>query len=128
MKISKKTRLRNKADALWRDACWLKWGHRCAICGGKAEQMHHFILRRKSLALRYDIANGVPVCKSCHYKIHFSGDPIFLKEYVEKLIVKRGAFWYNYIINMLGHHETNTIQFLNDTIKRLRNFIKKYTE
>jgi hypothetical protein len=40
--------------------------------------------------LRYSIANGVPLCRSCHYKHHL-GDPRILTAIIDA----RGREWYD---------------------------------
>ena len=50
-------------------------GKRCAICKGQATEIHH-IIGRANKFLRYDPNNLLPVCHSCHCKIHDKGlDP-----------------------------------------------------
>ena len=46
--------------------------HRCHICGGNAEAIHH-IIGRANKVLRYDFINLLPVCTACHRKIHDEG-------------------------------------------------------
>lgn len=42
----------------------------CLMCGGQVEVAHHFVHKSKSLALRYDIKNLIPLCGKCHCKLH----------------------------------------------------------
>jgi len=43
---------------------------RCLVCGGEYCCLHHFVYKSQSTALRYDWENAIPLCVSCHYKIH----------------------------------------------------------
>jgi 5-methylcytosine-specific restriction endonuclease McrA len=46
---------------------------RCHICGAYSATEIHHIISRKDKMLRYDISNLLPVCHSCHMKIHDKG-------------------------------------------------------
>ena len=82
MKPSIKT-LKNKADKLFQELGRALYTN-CCLCGGEYTCLHHFIHRSQSLALRWDIKNGVPVCHKCHCRIHAKNDPedIWHIEYV----------------------------------------------
>jgi len=54
---------------LWRKACLALYGDRCFVCGGEVSGVHHIVRRRRRL-LRWDVLNGMPLCKSCHEKAH----------------------------------------------------------
>ena len=42
----------------------------CLLCGGETQVAHHFVHKSKSLALRYNLNNLIPLCSSCHFKLH----------------------------------------------------------
>ena len=90
-------RLHKELAALWLLKSLEKWGNQCIICGETAIQMHHYEPRSMSLFLRYNVENAVPLCKSCHYKIHFSHRPNEIKELCNIICKKRGKKWYKYI-------------------------------
>jgi predicted restriction endonuclease len=58
---------------LWRQAVLKRWGNKCAFCGNtnvNKIECHHIIYRRHKV-LKYDISNGIPLCKySCHLEAH----------------------------------------------------------
>ena len=52
---------------LWRARVQERWGHRCAFCGDqKAPLEAHHIVPRKHRLLRFDVRNGLLLCKKCH--------------------------------------------------------------
>lgn len=61
----------------------LHLGQRCHICGyHNAEAVHHIIGRANQL-LRYDVVNLLPVCNSCHRKIHDNG--LDVSDYIDSI-------------------------------------------
>lgn len=53
---------------LWRRAVFHRWGFACAICGARyGLEVHHIVKRRVKL-LRWNLQNGLPVCRECHGK------------------------------------------------------------
>lgn len=61
----------------WRLAVFARDGHQCQECGakcGNGKGVHLHAHHIKSFAhhpeLRFDISNGVTLCKECHYKAH----------------------------------------------------------
>lgn len=61
-----------------KDAKWKIWSENvmkknnglCIMCGNKANQSHHIKDFFKYPKLRYEIENGIPLCRACHLKIH----------------------------------------------------------
>lgn len=96
MKTNIKT-LKNKADKLFQE-----WGRAtytgCCLCPGEYSCLHHFIHRSQSLALRWDVCNGVPVCLKCHCRIHSKNDPIDIFKITDYMT---GLFpqWIDYLRN-----------------------------
>jgi 5-methylcytosine-specific restriction endonuclease McrA len=79
--------LRRKADQLWQQINALT--KRCLICGQPNQVGHHFIPKSCSSYLRYSLKNMIPLCSSCHFRLHFSGDPI----YERTIEQKKGKEW-----------------------------------
>ena len=42
----------------------------CRVCGCTASQKHHVVFRSENKALEHSKVNIIPLCESCHYKIH----------------------------------------------------------
>ncbi len=116
----KKKRLRSKADKLWMFACLKKWGNQCELCGKPAEQVHHFYPKGTYGHLRYDLDNGVPLCKGCHFKLHHK-DASLEAEIRER----RGKRWYKRLQKKAQERPSSyyTISWLQDNIKRLQSYL-----
>ena len=62
--------LKRQCDALWSRAV-LKRDPSCRLCGGKpSRDPHHIFAKSRHAALRYDLRNGVGLCKGCHMQTH----------------------------------------------------------
>ena len=85
-------RARAKADRLFQIAC-LKLNPNSMVSGLKAEVTHHFVPKSLSMALRYDIANGITLTNGEHFQHHSQGDP----DIYEKMTANKGAEWFDYI-------------------------------
>jgi len=70
----------SKEYADWREAVFLRDGHTCKNCSAKSQKgvtvylhAHHIKGFAKYPDKRFDINNGVTLCKKCHYKEHTNG-------------------------------------------------------
>lgn len=57
----------------WRNAVLTRDGHTCQNCGATGDvrlHAHHIQPWAHAPELRFDVANGVTVCESCHANIH----------------------------------------------------------
>ena len=86
--MSKYRALEQKADKLLQQH-YVPLNPKCIVCGGMTSEMHHYIPKSQSNALRYDPKNLVPLCKRCHCRHHLSGDPSIVAE----IIRKNGLEW-----------------------------------
>ena len=58
----------------------------CLFCGKKANTCHHFIHQSRSNFLRCDFRrNLIPICTSCHYKLHNGYEAVMALELERKL-------------------------------------------
>ena len=111
----KRKKLRAKADKLYQEIGKMLYKE-CLICGGSYSCLHHYHPKSTASALRYILKNGIPICQSCHCRIHSSDSPTLnneiLKikgmEWAEDLeTIKRNTFvktsleYYENIINNL---------------------------
>jgi len=126
----KKKQLARKAERLWKKVALLKWGDRCLVCGKPASTFHHFIPRSRSLVLKYDVENAIPICTKCHYKIHFSSNPVEVAEIVDLIKKKRGEEWVDYIDEKrkILSHGLNNIKWYEEQIKKLKRQLSKYSK
>ena len=67
----------------------------CEACGGENQVGHHWIEKSRSNFLRYRLENIVPLCNSCHVKIHnkFGNNVVGALKVAEIIIKKRGMEW-----------------------------------
>ena len=55
----------------WRSAVFKRDGYKCQDCGVSADiQAHHVKTWKNSKELRYDVDNGITLCRKCHLKAH----------------------------------------------------------
>uniref|UniRef100_A0A7V3JAD4 HNH endonuclease n=1 Tax=candidate division CPR3 bacterium TaxID=2268181 RepID=A0A7V3JAD4_UNCC3 len=115
-KLTKKEKLRREADKLWQLILMRRYKGRCFVCGKKAIEVHHFVPKQQCLALRYDLENGIPTCRSCHFQIHFKSDPLI------PLIIafKKGKNWVKYLQEKKKEKVQMTTEWLEEQIKKLR--------
>jgi 5-methylcytosine-specific restriction endonuclease McrA len=84
------TRLRNRCDALWREAIFAIHGAKCLVCLERpATQAHHIFNKSANNAFRYDIRNGLPVCTKCHLRERYNSTPAVIRAYESY----RDKFW-----------------------------------
>jgi 5-methylcytosine-specific restriction endonuclease McrA len=69
MKLLKIKTARNKADKLLTPLIQKMYPN-CLLCGSRTEVAHHHVHKSKSTALRYYLPNLIPLCHSCHLKLH----------------------------------------------------------
>lgn len=54
----------------WRTAVYQRDGYKCVLCGLKKKlEAHHVKRWADNVALRFQISNGVTLCKCCHKKV-----------------------------------------------------------
>ncbi len=116
--MTKKQRLRKKADKLWHLAGQVKWGKFC-YCGRVAQpQNHHYFPKGFYSNLRYALDNAVPICFHHHFSRHHKGDPA-----VNQGIIKlRGKRWLNRLKKKAYTRlkmSFQTIGYYLDVIKKL---------
>ena len=55
----------------WRKCVYERDGYRCQVCGTNKElQAHHKKAWKISKELRYDVDNGITLCRKCHLEAH----------------------------------------------------------
>lgn len=117
MAKTKKQKLRSQADRLWFNAIFKKYGTQCEICPTKASQAHHFYPKGLYGHLRYDLDNGIQICKGHHFAHHHKADTsVHLK-----IIDKRGQVWLNNLRSKA--HKRSKTSYL--TLLYYRNIIKE---
>ena len=109
-------RLRRKADLLFYQAVFKKYGTKCLLCGKPANTVHHFKPKSQYNHLRYCLSNGIPICFDCHFAIEFKDHSLDVE-----IMRKRGMFWYNKIQEKAKNRPTSFVnrKWYEENIKRL---------
>ena len=68
-KISTLGQLKRKAVSM-ASAINLKNNPKCVLCNQPSRVSHHFIRQSRSNFLRCDMRNLIPLCNSCHLRLH----------------------------------------------------------
>ena len=108
-------KLKDKADRALQDY-FRRHKSECEMCGGQYQVAHHFIHKKLSNYLRYDIANLIFVCNPCHSKFHSFPEPT----YPAKVYKMRGDEWLDYI-------ETHRRLMKKFTREELEEIIRKFS-
>ena len=114
--MNSKTKLRKKADKLWTQKV-LNLPY-CEVCGStKVLQAHHFYYKSSYPHLRYNLKNGVVLCRACHFKLHHR-DP---KAVEEEIIRAKGKRWYNALkkLSKIKPVSFQTMDYYRAIIKKL---------
>ena len=61
----KKT-IKKQCDELWSEKIKERADNKCEKCGNRRYVQAHHIIPRTNYALRYDLENGVALCRACH--------------------------------------------------------------
>lgn len=55
----------------WKNAVYKRCGKECCLCGAKKDlEVHHIIPFSEDPEKRFDVDNGMILCKYCHRKVH----------------------------------------------------------
>lgn len=115
-KLTNKQQLRKQADILWSKAIKKKHKGKCFVCREKGVDPHHFVPRSLSLSLRYDLENGIFLCRGCHFDIHFKSDPMI------GLVIafKKGRAWVEYLRIKKKERIKYTTLWLKEQLEKLK--------
>ena len=114
-----KKELQKELDKRWKVAVIKRWGLEC-FCSERASSPHHYIPKSRSTLLRYDVLNGVPLCRKHHYLIHFSHNPEEIRAISQEIRDRRGIAWQNFIDSMKGRIQKPTVGWLKEQLERLQ--------
>ena len=121
---TKAQKLKSKADQLWSKIILnsAKNG-KCEVCNNTAVDPHHFFSKGSVSSLRHNLSNGIPLCRSCHMKIHFRSDPTI----VLKIVEGRGGQWYDALLKEKRkiRHSFFGVKYYEEKIKELEEILNK---
>lgn len=94
----------------------------CEACGGANQVGHHWIEKSRSSFLRYDLRNIIPLCNSCHSKIHniFGNSIVGGLNIAETIINKRGREWKELMDKLQPTYVKTDTFFYQSNIDRLK--------
>jgi len=84
--------------------------------------LHHIVRKSKSLNLRYDFDNGMPVSLKEHCLIHSAQDCEIECQY----ILAKGEEWFNNLMLKRRVIITDRLTFMNNTYERLKKILETY--
>ena len=120
---SVKQRLGYQANQLWILACIKAHGQVCEICGKPGQQVHHFYPKGNYGHLRYNIDNGIILCKGCHFQLHHTNNTLNLD-----IVKKRGQEWIDALEKKAKDRPKGsycTVKWYNNEIERLKEAINQ---
>ena len=96
-----------------------------AGCGNYTQVGHHWIEKSRSARLRYEIENIIPLCNSCHSKIHnrFGNNIVGGVDIAEVIIKKRGRDWFNRMNKLQGEMIKTNKAYYEEQLEKLENIL-----
>lgn len=121
-KLPKVKTVRTKADNLLTPIIKVMYPF-CLLDGHPTEVAHHHVHKSKSTRLRYEIDNLVPLCNSCHFKLH--KDESY---WGSRVVQERGMDWFkkldrtkNEIVKADVHYYIGHYERLKKLLEELNN-------
>ena len=121
-------KLYKKLDTLW--SLLVRKDCVCELCGyegkykGKMKKFDaHHIKKRGNLSTRWDLNNGVCLCKGCHrFKVHM--DTFTVAILIDKLKKKLGKKWYEDLVNKTNKIVKYSTSDLEELVEKLEKKLK----
>ena len=82
----------SRLDKLWSTKVKELAGHKCELCGSTEKLEAHHVHRCKHYGVRWDLINGVSLCRECHCDNDYSAHKNLLW-FFREMLEKRGCFW-----------------------------------
>lgn len=115
---------------LWSKCVKLIAKYRCERCNKKGTDKtldsHHIYTKGSCSNLKYNLNNGVCLCKGYHrFKVHITNDP----ELIPLLIKKRGEDWFEELKRIKNsptiHRSINDLRIINKALKAKLEHLKQ---
>lgn len=118
------SKLQKTADKLLQEVIRFLY-KKCEACGAQNQVGHHWIEKSRSSFLRYDLRNIIPLCTSCHAKIHnvFGNSIMGGMNIVEKIIKIRGKKWKEEMDKLQPEYIKVNNAFYEDNIEKLNSIL-----
>ena len=100
---------------------------KCEACGSENQVGHHWIEKSRSSFLRYDLRNIIPLCNSCHSKIHniFGNSVVGGLNIAEKIISIRGKKWKIEMERLQTEYVKTDVFYYEKNIEKLNKILTK---
>lgn len=118
-KSSDKKKIIKDLEKMWHIAVFMREGNRCIVCGKPATDAHHIIRRSQSLALKYDLKNGVPLCRACHFGLHKRDDIRIYKAILEYIGDERFLYLMHHKRDIFKNSKSHLKEVANQLLKKL---------
>ena len=95
---------------------------KCLICGQSPITFHHFYAKGSYGHMIYEVFNGVPLCQSHHYSLHFTNRRTQIEEEIKR---KRGKAWSDKLYKMSKNRQSSfkTLDWLQKQNKKLKSYL-----
>ena len=114
--------LEKEIENLWKALCLIRDDFKCQYCGSTFDLQVHHIISRVKKSVKYDLENGITLCKRCHTKISVNPNSRieFLIWYIKKFGIEK--------LEDLEKKGREVKQFTMSELENIKNdFIKQYT-
>ena len=113
--IARVKKARKDADKIWGQII-LTLHPRCEYtsCKNKSTDPHHFCPKSISNTLRYDITQGIGLCRGHHFS-HHNGNPFIHQDIIEQ----RGEEWFKYLKQKQQESTKTNLTWYENHIERL---------
>ena len=115
MKKTKKQKLKEKCVKVATELKLKKYPF-CVFCGRRASTCHHFMHQSRSNYLRTKLYNLIPICSSCHYKLHNGYESLMTGELIKKL----GWRWFKRVKKESNIKIKDTVGYWEAELERLK--------
>jgi len=106
--------LRNKTDKLL--STWICGKHKkCLLCPAPSQVAHHHVHKSQSSRLRYEEDNLIPLCHSCHCKLHHNES-----YWASKIVEIKGVEWFKKLDKMKREYVKVDRYFYEENYNRIK--------
>jgi hypothetical protein len=112
-------------DKYWRWAIQHKYQGRCAVCFKPAVDAHHVVKRSQNWFLRWDIENGVALCRECHSQAESLYYLSIILKIVDGRYLEEMEKKYRFKTDVLKDLKMSEAEFKKQKAEELRSYVKK---
>ena len=111
-------------DSLWSKAVKTYYNGRCGLCKREADESHHIVHRGANWALRWDINNGIALCKKCHSEADKLENRKIISEVVAYDYLMEREKKYKFKADLLMSLNLSEAEYKAELVKELTEIIK----